>query len=98
MRKRAAHCEQRELADAFSCPQLSLRELKRADCRHSKRRSRAMPGDEAAALKRGADELQTRLEWALRDHPRALKRARQRYKDFCLRLYRAIKRAGTVNR
>jgi hypothetical protein len=47
-----------------------------------------------AALKRGADELQTRLEWVLRDRPRALDNARRRYRDFCLRAYRAIERGS----
>jgi hypothetical protein len=55
-----------------------------------------VPGDEAAALKRGVDELQAQLEWVLRDRPRALTQARQRYRDFCLRLYRAIVRSRKV--
>ena len=49
-----------------------------------------------AALKRGADELQNRLEWVLRNRPRALKMARRRYREFCLRVYRAIGRAVKV--
>jgi hypothetical protein len=48
------------------------------------------------ALKRGSDELQTRLEWFLRERPRALANARRRYVDFCLRLYGEIERAGKV--
>jgi hypothetical protein len=51
-----------------------------------------------AALKRGVDELQSRLEYLLRDRPRALKRARRQYVEFCLRLYRSIARAGKVLR
>ena len=47
------------------------------------------------ALKRGADELQSRLEYLLRDRPRALKFARQRYVNFALVLYRAIERASS---
>jgi hypothetical protein len=43
-----------------------------------------------AALKRGVDELQTRLEYLLRNRPRALDNARRRYRRFCLRAYRAI--------
>jgi hypothetical protein len=50
------------------------------------------------ALKRGADELQTRLEWFLRERPRALANARRRYLDFCLRLYGGIERAAKVHR
>jgi hypothetical protein len=46
-----------------------------------------------AALKRGADELQCRLEWVLRNRPRALANARQEYVGFCFRLHRKIERA-----
>jgi len=46
-----------------------------------------------AALKRGADELQSRLEWALRNRPRALENSRREYVEFCLRLYLKIQRA-----
>jgi len=53
------------------------------------------PGDrKEAALKRGVDELQSRLEFALRSHPRALEFARGRYVKFALILYRAIERAN----
>jgi hypothetical protein len=45
------------------------------------------------ALKRGVDDLQSRLEYLLRDRPRALEFARQRYVLFSLRLYSAIERA-----
>ena len=44
---------------------------------------------------RGADELQSRLEYLLRDRPRALKFARQRYVNFALVVYRAIERASS---
>jgi hypothetical protein len=47
-----------------------------------------------AALKRGVDELQNRLEYILRDRPRALKYAQERYVKFALILYRAIERAN----
>lgn len=47
-----------------------------------------------AALKRGADELQARLEWLLRNRPRALKNARRRYVAICLALYTDIERAA----
>jgi|HubBroStandDraft_4_1064222.scaffolds.fasta_scaffold4822482_1 hypothetical protein len=47
-----------------------------------------------AALKRGVDELQNRLEYVLRDHPRALKYAQERYVKFAPILYRAIGRAN----
>jgi len=46
-----------------------------------------------AALKRGADELQNRLEWVLRNRPRALENLRREYVAFCLRLYLKIERA-----
>jgi len=45
-----------------------------------------------AALMRGTDELQNRLEYLLRDRPRALRFARERYVRFTLVLYRAIER------
>jgi hypothetical protein len=45
------------------------------------------------ALKRGVDDLQSRLEYLLRDRPRALRFARQRYVRFSLMLYSAIERA-----
>jgi hypothetical protein len=45
------------------------------------------------ALKRGADDLQSRLEYALRDRPRALKFAQERYVRFTLMLYSAIEKA-----
>jgi hypothetical protein len=47
-----------------------------------------------AALKRGVDELQTRLEWILHNRSRALKFAQRRYMQFAQRLYRAIERAS----
>jgi len=51
-----------------------------------------------AALKRGVDELESRLEWVLRERPRALANARRRYQDFCLLLYGRIERAVKVRR
>jgi hypothetical protein len=48
-----------------------------------------------AALKRGGDELQNRLEYILRDRPRALKYAQKRYDRFALTLYRAVERADS---
>ncbi len=51
-----------------------------------------------AALKRGADELHSRLEWVLRERPRALANARREYVEFCLRLYRRIERAARERR
>ena len=50
-----------------------------------------------ASLTRGVDELEDRLEYLLRKRPRALKRARQRYTDFCLQLYRSIEQAGKAS-
>lgn len=47
-----------------------------------------------AALKRGIDELHSRLEYLLRNRPRALEYARERYIKFALMLYRAIERAN----
>jgi hypothetical protein len=46
-----------------------------------------------AALKRGSDELMNLCEYALRDKPRALARARERYRALCLYLFRALERA-----
>jgi hypothetical protein len=51
-----------------------------------------------AALKRGVDELEARLEWLLRERPRALANARRKYLDFCLWLYARIERAAKVRR
>lgn len=51
-----------------------------------------------AALKRGVDELQNRLEWVLRNRPRALVNARAEYRAFCLRLYNKIQRATRGSR
>lgn len=62
-------------------------------------RNHAMDADmREAATKRGCDELQDRLEWLLRERPRAIKTARKRYRDFCFRLYDAIERAAKVRR
>jgi hypothetical protein len=47
-----------------------------------------------AALKRGVGELQDRLEYTLRNRPRALKFAQRRYVQFGLVVYRAIERAN----
>ncbi len=47
-----------------------------------------------SALKRGVDELQSRLEYVLRNRPRALKFARKRYVEFAMILYRAIERGN----
>ena len=55
-----------------------------------------LAGTDEAALKRGADDLENRLEYMLRSRPRALKRARQRYTDFCLQIYCSIERAAKV--
>ena len=54
--------------------------------------------DREAALKRGADELQGRLEWTLRGFPLALARKRREDRQFGERLYRAIERAAKVRR
>ena len=51
-----------------------------------------------AALKRGVDELEARLEWMLRERPRALKSAKRKYQEFCSRIYNAIERAAKVRR
>jgi hypothetical protein len=45
-----------------------------------------------AALKRGIEELQTLLEYALRERPLALRFARERYERFALALYHALER------
>lgn len=42
------------------------------------------------ALELGADELMGRLEWILRDRPRALCNARMRYQCFCASLMSQI--------
>jgi len=46
-----------------------------------------------AAVKRGADELQTRLEWVLRERPQSLAKARREYVAFGLRQFRKLERA-----
>ena len=46
-----------------------------------------------AVLKRGVDELQNRLEWVLRNRPRALENSRREYAAFSLRPYLKIERA-----
>jgi hypothetical protein len=46
-----------------------------------------------AALKRGADGLQSRFEWVLRERPRALANSRRDYVAFCLQLYGKIEQA-----
>ena len=38
------------------------------------------------AIELGADELHSRIEWALRNRPHALRNARRRYQDFCTSL------------
>lgn len=48
-----------------------------------------------SALKRGVDELQSRLEFVLEGRPRALKLSRERYVKFARLLYRAIERANS---
>jgi hypothetical protein len=50
-----------------------------------------------AALKRGADELMNRAEYALRGKPRALARVKRAYLDFCFLAYRAIERTAKVS-
>jgi hypothetical protein len=44
------------------------------------------------AEKRGCDELMTRAEYTLRNRPRALKHARQLYREACLDLYACLAR------
>jgi len=51
---------------------------------------------EAATLKLGIDELYCRLHWFLRDRPRTLSRWRREYRQYGLRLQRAIERASGV--
>lgn len=46
---------------------------------------------ERKAVAIGVDELHGRLEWLLRDRPRALRGARERYRQFCADLYRQLK-------
>jgi len=59
-------------------------------CKHSEKATERRE----AALKRGVDDLQNCLEYVVRDRPRALKFARERYVRFALVLYRAIKRVS----
>jgi hypothetical protein len=47
-----------------------------------------------AALKRGADDLQSCPEYLLRNRPRSLKFARERYVRFAVLLFRAIEKAS----
>jgi hypothetical protein len=49
-----------------------------------------------AAVKRGADDLESLVEWVLRDRPEELARAQRDYQEFCLRLYRKIQRGQRV--
>ena len=58
----------------------------------TQKRSQAVRADLEAALKRGADELMARAEYALRHEPGALARVRHSYHRFCLVAYRAIER------
>lgn len=51
-----------------------------------------------AALKRGVDDLQNRLEWVLRNRPRALINAQAEYRAFCLRVYNKIQRVTRGSR
>jgi hypothetical protein len=44
------------------------------------------------ALKRGADELMNRCEYALGKRPRALRNARDVYRKCCLKLYDFLRR------
>ena len=53
---------------------------------------------EAAALKLGIDELQCRLEWFLRDRTSTRARWRREYREYAVRLSRAIDRAAGVRR
>jgi hypothetical protein len=53
--------------------------------------TRRFPTDrQLRALELGADELHNRLEWSLRDRPRALRNARLRYRQFCISLVRTL--------
>ena len=47
---------------------------------------------EARAIELGADELHARLEWELRERPRALKNERRRYRAFCLTTFSQLER------
>lgn len=46
----------------------------------------------APALKRGADELMARIEWALRNDRPGLRAARNVYRKCCTDLYRFLKK------
>lgn len=46
------------------------------------------------AIDLGADELHARLEWQLRNRPKALRNARRRYASFCYRALTEIERAA----
>lgn len=57
--------------------------------------SRRFPSTlEIRALEIGADELHGRLEWRLRDQPKALRAARKRYRLFCASLLRQLSRGS----
>jgi hypothetical protein len=49
-----------------------------------------------AALKRGCDDLQSTLEWLLRDRPRALANAKRKYVNNCVSLHRLVEHAAKV--
>ena len=53
---------------------------------------------EQRALELGADELHGRLEWLLRERPRALRGIRENYKKFCHSLLCQIERKGRGSR
>ena len=46
------------------------------------------------AVELGADELIARLEWELRNHPRALRNLRRAYRRFCWDLLAKLERAA----
>jgi hypothetical protein len=48
---------------------------------------------EQRAVELGPVELMNLLEWRLRTRPRALRPQRRKYSQFCLELYRRLRRA-----
>ena len=60
--------------------------------RKTRSRRFPMPG-QLRALELGADELHARLEWVLRNRPRALLAARKRYQGYCCVTYARLNRA-----
>jgi len=72
---------------------MKLRDLLSNSPQRAKARRRVPSSREFRAVELGADELMSRLEWVLRDRPRALRNVRNQYRRFCCQLYVRLQRA-----